>query len=105
MKTKTLFAAYISDGDYLYGAEESPYAAHVQYWTSLRLERESFVIFELNDVPEDVASALVLQGTSSQEYSDGYVARNAAAPYRQSVMVEAWTCNGGESNQDDDTDE
>lgn len=78
-KPVRLYLAIIGDG-YLYGASRDPAAAHAtgnQYWIGLRLEHESFEIVRTS-VPVRVAEKLEAQGTSDQEYSDGYTAMRAA---------------------------
>jgi len=99
-KTKTLYAALIGDG-YLYGATEDSLGSSAtnSYWMGLRLDREPFEIFKLSRVPEDLAEKLIVQGTSDQEFSDGYDATRAAAPYMSKKRLDYW-----QPDEDDDAD-
>lgn len=42
---------------------------------------DNHTIYDLSDVPEDVANALLVQGTEAQIYSDGYDAWEVAQKY------------------------
>jgi hypothetical protein len=75
-----LVVAYIGDG-YLYGASSSSYASDPSYWRQLQLDREPFALHYAHRVPKKLAEELEAQGTSEQQFSDGYDAANAAAPY------------------------
>ena len=78
--TRDLVAAYLGDG-YLYGASGDPGAADPHYWLALRLEGEPYSLYRLHGVPFGLATKLEMQGTSEQEFEDGYVAAMEAAPY------------------------
>jgi hypothetical protein len=83
--TVPMVVAVIADG-YVYGATEtasSDTAEDPRYWLQLRLDREPYALF-MATVPSDLADKLEVQGTSDQEFSDGYEAMRAVAPYMDS---------------------
>lgn len=67
----------------VYGASDHPNSgsAYGSYWVGLRLEHEKFEIWRYS-VPSKLADALKVQGTSDQEFSDGYTAMSALAPFK-----------------------
>lgn len=76
---KNLICLFI-DGDYLAGANDADEenAANPEFWP-MELRESRFTIAEISNVPDDIAEKLLVQGTSDQEYSDGYEAAQAVA--------------------------
>lgn len=84
-ETMDLLARYIADG-YLSAAEmaDTPNATSERYWADYYSEdydQNKGETVSLKNVPMEIASRLLVQGTSEQVFSDGYEAANAAAPY------------------------
>ncbi len=74
-----LVIAYYGDHA-LFGATRRG-GSNPRYWIGLRLEHEPHSLYWARGVPEKLAAELEAQGTSDQEFSDGYTAARAAAPY------------------------
>jgi hypothetical protein len=102
--TVPMVVAVIADG-YVYGATEtasSDTAEDPRYWLQLRLDREPYALFRAT-VPNDLADKLEAQGTSDQEFSDGYEAMRAVAPYMEAEPFyespEEWENERGELDE------
>lgn len=91
MNTRTLWAAFYADG-VLYGVTEDPRGSRAtvpgrigtaSYWSGLHLNEyvEGFVVARLENVPDEVAEALLTVGSLSQVIYDGYTAAGIAAEY------------------------
>lgn len=79
---QTLYALVIGDG-YLYGADASRSASSERYW--MPEDEDDWVIYELKNVPADVANDLTKQGSYDQMFDDGYTAWDAAKRYVSGV--------------------
>lgn len=82
--TVNLFTAVYGDGA-LYGATEDSSGRDPRYWARVASE-DGFAIYELHNVPIDLAAKLVDQGTPAQQFSDGYQAWDAAKRYARNVQ-------------------
>lgn len=72
--SKSLYVAFYGDNA-VYGASDSPHC-----WKGSEVENDpDFAIVLYHNVPPVLAAALEAQGTSAQEFSDGYKAQNALA--------------------------
>jgi hypothetical protein len=90
---KHMVFAVIGDG-YLYGAApDAPGCGKAtgSYWQGLRLEGESFALY-FAAVPEALARACEAQGTSEQEFADGYEAWHAVLAHApHPFMLDSWS--------------
>ncbi len=79
-----LYARVTTDGYLTAAAAEDDYTGSDKYWADYYSddfgEDELDTLF-LADVPEALADDLCEQGTSGQEFSDGYEAWQAVLPY------------------------
>ena len=84
-KVPRMWAALYGDGA-LYGASDDSQARNKRYWDFSVSDDETFTIVELERVPDEIAANLIVQGSSAQEYDDGYTAMDAARRYITGVV-------------------
>jgi hypothetical protein len=77
-----LYALVYGDGS-LYGATTDRRGGDSRYWKGSGATKpgSTWVIYELANVPEDLAEKLIDQGTAAQFFRDGYSAWDAAKKY------------------------
>jgi hypothetical protein len=79
--SETLYAFVIGDGS-LYGAEPNGDGADFWIGHGGDIDDENmWGLYELKNIPLDLAEKLMKQGTNEQVFSDGYEAWEAARPY------------------------
>lgn len=97
-----LYCALLDEGTNLYGATTDPQGRDPHYWANLRFEGTPFEIWETS-VPAKDAAQFEAQGTSEQEFSDGYEAMNALNEIN-SIGYTVWQ-DPGRSEEDEDPED
>jgi hypothetical protein len=73
-------------GDHaVYGASDNERADSPRFWQQLLSDGEPFALFHAHDVPEEIASDLIAQGTQEQAFHDGYTAFHAVQRYLRPI--------------------
>jgi hypothetical protein len=102
IKTVDLFLAYIGDGYLAAAMTWDDYCGGMEFGYDLKGE-DGYCTARAVDVPSDIANDLLKQGLSDQEFSDGYDAAGAAAPYvdQDSCAEPEWNSSDDEDDSDD----